>query len=102
MPWAAARPSLYAAFDRYPSSKGAAVHIREFASTLFACSGGGLLHCLGGDDLPAFQHDVDDAGHVVETVRFTQQIPGFLERVVAYGEQLEAVAAAHRAELRLI
>ena len=36
-------PSLYAAFDRYPSAKGAAAHIRHMASTLFECAGGGLL-----------------------------------------------------------
>jgi len=95
-------PSLYAAFDRYPSSKGAAVHIREFADTLFESCGGGLLHVLGGEDLPSYQREVDEHGRTVEIVRFTESIPNLLDRVDAYGRQLAAVAAAHRNTLKLV
>jgi glycosyltransferase involved in cell wall biosynthesis len=94
--------SLYAAFDRFPSSKGAAVHIREFADTLFAHCGGGVLHVLGGDALPPYQLEATDAGDPVEIVRFTQSIPNLLDRIDAYGAQLAAVAHAHRASLELL
>lgn len=93
-PEPAAPASIYAAFDRYPSSKGAAVHIREFADTLFASTDGGLLHVLGGDDLPPYQREVRASGGVVEVVRFTREIPNLLDRTVAYGVQLGAVADA--------
>ncbi len=48
---------LYAAFDTYPAPKGAAVHIREFAGTLFDFMGDGLLLALGSPDLPAWQFE---------------------------------------------
>lgn len=98
---AAAPPSIYAAFDRYPSSKGAAVHIREFADTLFAATDGGLLHVLGGDELPAYQREARATGGVVEVVRFTREIPNLLDRTVAYGVQLREVADAAAASLRI-
>ncbi|GAB4272757.1 MAG: hypothetical protein Kow0029_11770 [Candidatus Rifleibacteriota bacterium] len=47
--------SLYAAFDTFPAPKGAAVHIREFASTLFRFMGNGLLLVLGNEELPSWQ-----------------------------------------------
>ena len=49
--------ALYAAFDRFPSRKGSAVHIDRFARALFEQAGGGLLYVLGGDDLPAYQRE---------------------------------------------
>ena len=36
--------AIYAAFDRFPSPKGAATHIGQMASTLFETFGGGLLY----------------------------------------------------------
>lgn len=47
--------TLYAAFDAYPAAKGAAVHIREFASALFEYLPYGLLLVAGGNELPAWQ-----------------------------------------------
>lgn len=93
--------SLYASFDRYPSSKGAAVHIREFADTLFEVAGGGILHVLGGDDLPPYQLERTDDG-VVEIVRFSDSVPNLLDRIAAYGSQLERVASACEGSLRLV
>jgi glycosyltransferase involved in cell wall biosynthesis len=81
--------ALYAAFDRFPSRKGAAIHIDRFARTLFAHAGGGVLYVLGAPDLPAHQRDGD-----VEILRFSEEIPNFLERTVAYGRALTAVVDA--------
>src|SRR5258708_2321493 len=81
--------ALYAAFDRFPSRKGAAIHIDRFARTLFAHSGGGVLYALGADGLPAHQRDGN-----VEILRFSEEIPNFLERTVAYGRALTGVIDA--------
>src|SRR5687768_12271944 len=80
------RRALYAAFDRFPSRKGAGVHIARFARALFDWAGGGVLYALGGDDLPAWQSDDD-----VEIVRFSMQVDNFLERTLAYGRRLDAL-----------
>lgn len=74
--------ALYAAFDRFPSRKGAAIHIDRFARTLFDAFDGGALFVLGGPDLPA--HQVEREG-TVEIVRFMADIPNFLERALAFG-----------------
>jgi len=78
--------ALYAAFDRFPSRKGAAIHIDRFARTLFDVFGGGALCVLGGADLPA--HQVEGA---VEIVRFMPEIPNFLDRAIAFGGWLARV-----------
>jgi glycosyltransferase involved in cell wall biosynthesis len=80
------RRALYAAFDRFPSRKGAGVHISRFARTLFDWAGGGVLYVLGGDDLPSWQFDDD-----VDIVRFSTQIDNFLERTIAYGRRLDVL-----------
>ncbi|MEO8379222.1 MAG: glycosyltransferase family 4 protein [Acidobacteriota bacterium] len=77
--------ALYAAFDRFPSRKGAAIHIDRFARTLFDHMGGGVLAVLGGPGLPA--HQVEPS---CEIVRFPLAIENFLERAVAYGHWLGA------------
>jgi glycosyltransferase involved in cell wall biosynthesis len=88
--------ALYAAFDRFPSRKGAAIHIDRFARTLFAHSGGGVLYALGAADLPAHQRDAN-----VEILRFSEEIPNFLERTVAYGRALTGVVDALEATLAI-
>lgn len=75
--------ALYAAFDRFPTRKGASTHIARFAPALFEENDGGLLYVLGDERLPA--HQVEDA---VEIVRFSAPIPNLLERAVAFGEHL--------------
>src|ERR1044071_4413718 len=79
--------AFYGAFDRFPSRKGAAVHIDRFARALFArVGGGGLLYVLGGDGLPAYQRE-----GAVEIVRFSRAVTNFLERALAYRARLAAV-----------
>ena len=82
------RRALYAAFDRFPSRKGAGVHIAHFARALFDWAGGGVLYVLGGDDLPAWQFDADSDA---EIVRFSAHVDNFLERTMAYGRRLDAL-----------
>ena len=98
-----AHRALYAAFDRFPSSKGASVHIGEWADELFATAGGGLLHVLGGGELPAYQREpaTGDRGPV-EIVRFGEQIPNLLDRIEAYRTSLASVLASHAATLELV
>jgi glycosyltransferase involved in cell wall biosynthesis len=76
--------TLYAAFDRFPSRKGAAIHIDRFARTLFDTFDGGILAVLGGGGLPA--HQVENA---CEIVRFPFEVPNFLERALAFGHWLD-------------
>jgi len=78
--------SLYAAFDRFPTRKGASTHIARFAPTLFDYAGGGLLYVLGDDSLPA--HQIEGA---VEILRFCEPIPNFLDRAVGFGLRLEGL-----------
>jgi glycosyltransferase involved in cell wall biosynthesis len=75
--------ALYAAFDRFPSRKGSAVHIDRFARALFEQAGGGLLYVLGGDELPAYQRE-----GAVEVVRYMREAEHVLERAAGFGERL--------------
>lgn len=73
--------ALYAAFDLFPSRKGAAVHIDRFARTLFESFEGGALLVLGAPGLPSYQREES-----VEIERFGEDIPNFLDRALAFGE----------------
>ncbi|MDX2302858.1 MAG: glycosyltransferase family 4 protein [Microscillaceae bacterium] len=75
--------ALYAAFDVYPTAKGAATHIYHFAGTLFDYKKGGWLSVLGSPKLPDYQWEKG-----VEITRFSEEIPNFLERTRAYGNYL--------------
>ncbi len=75
--------ALYAAFDRFPTRKGASTHIARFAPALFEACGGGLLYVVGDEALPAHQLEGD-----VEIVRFSVPFPNLLDRAVAFGEHL--------------
>lgn len=88
--------ALYAAFDRFPTRKGAAVHINYFARTLFDHAGGGLLYVLGDGLLPPYQRE--DA---VEIVRFEQPTSNRLARGLAYGDGLARVLGGQAGTLRL-
>lgn len=87
---------MYAAFDRFPSCKGAAVHIDRFARALFDFAGSGLLYVVGDDDLPARQ--IEGA---VEIVRFSPRIDNFLERTVAFAERLDALLDASAVSIEI-
>ncbi len=77
-------PSLYAAFDLYPSSKGAATHIYYFSQTLFQTYKGGLLYVLGNELLPKWQQE-----DTVNIRRFNSSIPNYLDRANQYGASLQ-------------
>ncbi len=79
-------PSLYAAFDLYPSSKGAATHIYHFSQTLFHTYDGGLLYVLGNGLLPKWQQEGN-----ITIRRFTASIPNYLERANQYGASLQHI-----------
>ena len=78
--------ALYAAFDRFPSRKGSAVHIDRFARALFERTGGGLLYVLGGEGLPAYQREGN-----IEIVRYMREAEHVLERAAGYGARLAAL-----------
>ncbi|HVG22806.1 MAG TPA: glycosyltransferase family 4 protein [Thermoanaerobaculia bacterium] len=78
-----ATTTIYAAFDRFPSRKGAAIHIDRFARTLFDAYGGGTLFVLGGADLP--RHQVEGN---VEIRRFDESVPNYLDRALQFGAWL--------------
>src|ERR1051325_4950337 len=75
--------ALYAAFDRFPSRKGAAIHIDRFARALFDELGSGCLYVLGGGGLPSHQIEGN-----VDIVRFGDHVENFLERAMAFGAKL--------------
>ncbi len=89
-------PALYAAFDLFPSAKGAATHIDRFARRLFERAGGGVLQVLGDGVMPPYQRE-----GAVEILRFDAPIANFLQRAMAYGRQLDRLIEAHGGSLRL-
>ncbi len=89
-------PALYAAFDVFPSRKGAAIHIEQFARALFEKMNGGLLYVIGNEDLPAYQSEGN-----VEIVRFGVPIENYLRRAVAFGERLAKLLDEGGDELRI-
>ncbi|MEV6348104.1 glycosyltransferase [Actinoplanes sp. NPDC051851] len=88
--------AAYIAFDRFPSSKGSAVHIRHMAAELFGRYESGLLCVLGGGGLPAYQREGG-----VEIVRFAEVVPNLLDRAEAFSAWVAAQLAPHRDTLRL-
>jgi len=88
--------ALYAAFDMFPSSKGAATHIAHTASTLFRIHDGGLLYVMGGTELPAYQRE----GQVVIR-RFSAEVPNFIERTMHFGRALARLLASQGNQLEI-
>lgn len=78
--------TLYAAFDRFPTRKGASTHIARFAPALFGEGESGLLFVLGDDDLPRQQFE-----GTVEILRHHQPEVNFLERALGYAAHLSAL-----------
>jgi glycosyltransferase involved in cell wall biosynthesis len=78
--------SLYAAFDRFPSSKGAASHMYHFVSTLFDYFKGGLLYTAGSPDLPSLQDD-----DTCQIIRSSHYEKNFLLRALAHCRTLEHI-----------
>ena len=75
--------ALYAAFDVYPSAKGAATHIQHAAKTVFDHAGGGLLYVLGNEQLPRYQRESS-----IEIIRFGGLVNNYLSRALGYSDEL--------------
>lgn len=88
--------ALYAAFDRFPSRKGSAVHTDHFARTLFDHAGGGLLYVLGGNGLPPYQLEAP-----IEIVRYSREAEHLLDRAAGYGARLAELIDRLAPTLRL-
>lgn len=89
--------SLYAAFDRFPTRKGAAVHIARFAPVLFDKTGGGILFVLGGGELPLHQVEGN-----TEIVRYAGIEPNFLERAAGFTRYLETILDETGSSLEIV
>jgi glycosyltransferase involved in cell wall biosynthesis len=74
--------ALYAAFDIFPSHKGAATHIAHFSEALFEFAQNGWLHTLGDGEMPVYQAEENN----IELTRFQVPIQNFLERAGKYGQ----------------
>ncbi|GIJ68381.1 glycosyltransferase family 4 protein [Virgisporangium ochraceum] len=88
--------AAYVSFDRFPSTKGSAVHIRHMAGELFDRFGGGLLCVLGGGDLPRYQREGE-----VHIHRFDEPVPNLLDRADAFSGWVADRLAPHRDTLEL-
>ena len=89
--------ALYAAYDRFPSAKGAAIHIARMAARLFEHAGDGALLALGDATLPAYQCD----GRI-ETVRLRSSRPDLLDRINAYQRLVYFESAKQAATLKIV
>jgi glycosyltransferase involved in cell wall biosynthesis len=83
--------AAYVSFDRFPSTKGSAVHIRHMAGELFDRYGGGLLCVLGGGDLPRYQREGS-----VDIHRFDEPVPNLIDRADAFSAWVADRLAPHR------
>ena len=82
--------AAYVAFDRFPGTKGSAVHIGQMAAELFDSFDGGLLAVLGGGELPRYQRE-----GAIEIARFDEQIPNLIDRVEAFSAWTARHLAPH-------
>ncbi|WP_243711070.1 glycosyltransferase [Actinomadura sp. KC216] len=82
--------AAYVAFDRFPSSKGSAVHIAQMADELFTRFAGGLLGVIGGGDLPRYQRE-----GTREIARFDAQVPNLIDRAEAFSRWVAAHLEPH-------
>ena len=74
--------SVYASFDTFPAPKGAAVHISEFAPTLFKHIGSGLLLVLGDENTPRWQ--IEDNN--VQIRRYITDEDNYLQKAINFSE----------------
>lgn len=87
---------LYAAFDVFPSAKGAATHIGAVAPLLFSHTGGGILYVLGAQGMPACQ---EEGG--IEIIRFTGNVSNYLERGMAFSTRLRTILKERAGQIGL-
>ncbi len=74
---------LYAAFDLFPTAKGASTHIEVFSKRMFQVFDGGMLFTLGN-----ILYAPSEVEGTIEIKRFVEQIPQYMERANAYGKAL--------------
>ncbi len=92
--------ALYAAFDRFPAPKGAAVHIGHASLTLFDEVGSGVLVVLGDDEMPSYQRE--RAGDVdVQIVRCAPVAEDLPDRFERFASQVAALVQVHGDDLEL-
>jgi len=88
--------ALYAAFDRVPSAKGAAIHIAHTVRALERAAGGTILVCAADGEFPDWEREGD-----LEVRRFGAGATDFVSRIRAYQGGLAATLQAHRSSLAL-
>ena len=88
--------ALYAAFDRVPSAKGAAIHIAHAVRALERAAGNTLLACVADGRLPEGEREGG-----VEVLRLGAGAPDLVERVRLFRRSLAAVLEAQRGSLRV-
>jgi glycosyltransferase involved in cell wall biosynthesis len=86
--------ALYAAFDRVPSAKGAALHIAHCVRALERAAGSALLVCAADGALPQRESEGQ-----LEVRRFGAGAPDFVSRIRVYQKGLVAALQTHRASL---
>ncbi len=88
---------IYAAFDVFPSSKGASTHIANFAQTLFDFTQGGLLCALAGNYLPVSQTEGNTSIKRLRlrNVNYLQRAEAFSAFVEANANTVSDVKIAH-------
>lgn len=89
--------ALYAAFDMYPSAKGAATHIKHLFETMIDVFEHPLLFALGNEYLPEYQTEEQ-----YSIRRFVYASGNMLERATAYMQALEQEYRMHAHSLELV
>lgn len=74
--------AVYASFDTFPAPKGAAVHISEFAPTLFKHTGSGLLLVLGDENTPRWQIEENN----IQIRRYITDEDNYLQKAIDFSE----------------
>ncbi len=74
--------AVYASFDTFPAPKGAAVHISEFAPTLFKHAGSGLLLVLGDENTPRWQIEENN----IQIRRYISDEENYLQKAIDFSE----------------
>ena len=88
--------AVYAAFDRVPSAKGAAIHIAHAVRALERAAGNTLLACVADGRLPEGEREGG-----IEVMRLGAGAADLVERVRAYRRALANVLEAQRGSLRV-
>ena len=88
--------AVYAAFDRVPSAKGAAIHIAHAVRALERAAGNTLLACVADGKLPEGEREGG-----IEVMRLGAGASDLVDRVRAYRRALAHVLEAQRGSLRV-